>query len=272
MNSRKKSPETYYSEVASYYDDDAADFEQRYEENPVLQKIRASFREITAREPFNHALEIGCGPGFDVEWAATNFPDSRIDAIDVSPAMIDLARRRIPGKTQQNVRLGVGSVEDIPSVFPDTRYDLIFVFFGGLNTVFDLKKAALDIKSCCSEDARLVLTFVNRYYLTEIPLWLATGRTDKALERIRAKWNGYSDHRKIPSRVYAASDIKKSFSPHFDITLKRGYSIFYPAWYRSHLLPKLGKASHYLWGLDRLLSKTPFWNIGEYSLYELRLK
>lgn len=262
----------YYEEVASYYDDDARDFEQRYEVNPVLQRIRGAFREITEREPFTQALEIGCGPGFDVEYFAARYPDRQVSAIDVSPGMIELAKKRCVAAGLTNVHFGVGSVEDIPAQFPDTRFDLIFVYFGGLNTVFDLRKAAEDLRRVCTPDARLVLTFVNRYYLTEIPLWLLMRRFDKAFERITNRWRGYSDHRKIPSRPYSAGDIRRAFGPDFALGYRRGFSLLYPAWYRSHLLPKLGGTAEKLWRLDNLLAKTPLWNTGEYSLYEMRMK
>ncbi len=262
----------YYDEVATYYDDDARDFEERYDENPVLQRIRKSFRHITERESFTNALEIGCGPGFDVEYFAGKYPDRNLHAIDISPEMIRLARDRCHSREISNAQFAVGSVEDISEAFGETKFDLVYVYFGGLNTVFDLDKAAADIRGVCTGDARLVLTFVNRYYITEIPLWLAKGRFDKAFERIRGRWNGYSDHRKIPSRVLSVSDIKRAFGDHFSITQKRGYSLFYPAWYRSHLLTKLGTTAETLWKLDNLIAKTPFWNIGEYSLYEMHVK
>ncbi|MCH8567696.1 MAG: class I SAM-dependent methyltransferase [Balneolales bacterium] len=259
----------YYNEVASYYDDDAKDFEQRYEQNPILQIIRESFRRVTEKFPFNTALEIGCGPGFDVEYFADRYPSRKFFAIDVSPGMIELTRKRCERANLNNVQLGVGSVEDITSVFPDQKFDLIYVYFGGLNTVFNLEEAVKHLEQVCTEDARLVVTFVNRYYITEIPLWLANGRFDKAFERITNKWRGYSDHRKIPSRPYSYGDIKKAFNPVFHIGYKRGYSIFYPAWYRSHLLKKLGNKAGTFWKLDKFLSKTPLWNSGEYSLYEM---
>lgn len=262
--------ERYYGEIASYYDDDARDFEQRYEENPVLQRIRSSFRKHTEKQPFRQALEIGCGPGFDVAYFAEKYPDRSVSAIDVSPGMIELARRRCEQQQLRNVDFAVGSTEHIGMAFPERQFDLIFVYFGGLNTVADLRASARHIRASCSLDARLVLTFVNRFYLTEIPLWLATRRFDKAFERITNKWRGYSDHRKIDSRTYAAKDIRKAFGADFRITSRRGYSLFYPAWYRAHLLPKLGRSANALWKLDKALRRTPLWNIGEYSLYEMQ--
>lgn len=262
----------YYQEVASYYDDDARDFEQRYEVNPVLQRIRADFRRITEQHDFTHALEIGCGPGFDVAHFAATYPDRHISAIDVSSQMIRLAQKKSQDAGLHNTSFAVGSVEHLSELFPETRFDLVFVYFGGLNTVENLPAAASLIADHCTPGATLVLTFVNRFYLTEIPLWLANRRFDKAFERILNRWNGYSDHRKIPSQPYSSADIKHAFAPVADITYRRGYSLFYPAWYRSHLLRRMGGLSDWLWKADTLLSRTPLWNIGEYSLYTMNVK
>ncbi len=262
----------YYQKVASYYDEDARDFEQRYEENPVLQRIRNAFRKITEEIPFECALEIGCGPGFDVEYFASKYPDRQFYAIDISPRMIELARKRCADSRLINTHCAAGTVEDVRELFPDREFDLVFVYFGGLNTVYDLREAARHIRSFCTPDARLVLTFVNRFYLTEIPLWLVKGRFGKAFERITNRWKGYSDFKEIPSRPCSAGDVRRAFSPDFDIVGKQGFSLFYSVWYRSHLLSGLGSKAEWLWNLDRFLSRTPFWNMGEYSLYDMRVK
>ncbi|MEX2632928.1 MAG: class I SAM-dependent methyltransferase [Balneolales bacterium] len=262
----------YYHEVSRYYDLDAVDFEQRYTENPVLQRIREAYRTVTDQYPFSNALEIGCGPGFDAIYFAKKYPSRTIYGIDVSPRMVELSHKNVQAEKLTNIHLAAGSVEDVTSQFPDVKYDLIYVFFGGLNTVYDLKKAANHIHSFCTEDATLVLTFVNRYYITEIPLWMMTGRFDKAFERIFNKWQGYSDQRKIPSKPYSRKDIINAFSDEFKITGHRGYSILYPAWYRSHLLKKLKGGAEWLWKIDNFIAKTPFRNTGEYSLYTMKVK
>ncbi len=260
----------YYRRVASYYDEDARDFEQRYEENAVLRKIRNDFRRITTEYPFKKALEIGCGPGLDVAWFARNYPDREIDAIDVSPEMIRLAHQKIREYELENTRVAVGSVEDIDHLFPGERYDMVYVFFGGLNTVFDLKKAAEYIRGICADEATLVLTFVNRFYLADVPLWLARGKVSRAFDRLLNRWEGYSAERTIPSRTYTQSDIRRAFSGQFRIIRRKGYCITYPAWYRSHLLPRLPENGEKLWKLDQAINNTPLWNTGEYTLYVMK--
>ena len=259
--------DSYYQNIADYYDVDATDFEQRYTENPILQKIRGEFRAVTNRYEFDNALEIGCGPGFDVEFFAETHPERQIDAIDVSPGMVELARKRINLKQLKNTSVKVGSVEDLPELFPGKKWDMIYVFFGGLNTVYDLRKAAQQLHDVSHADTTLVLTFVNRFYLLDALLWALRLRFDRAPERLLNRWNGYSEKRPLKSRVISSGDVHRAFEPDFKRIFSRGYSILYPAWYRANHLPKLGRFAETLWKVDGVINKTPFWNTGEYSLY-----
>lgn len=261
----------YYSRVAEYFDNDASDFEQRYRENPVLQQLRQSFRSYTDKYSFQNVLEIGCGPGIDLVYFAQKYPSRNIYGIDISPAMVDVAREKIQGKNLSNVEVETGSVEDIGMLFPGSKFDMIYVYFGALNTVFDLKKAAQDLRKNCSFDAILVLTFVNRFYLMDFPLFLIKGQFKRAFERFSNKWQGYSPDKSLSSRCYSADDIRKAFSDEFRFLEKRGYSILYPAWYRHNHLNKMKPNwTERLWKWDSLINRTPFWNTGEYSLYVLR--
>ncbi len=64
----------YYKEVATYYDEDAKlGFEDRASVNLSLDRIRNDFRSITAKYKFKTALEIGCGPGFEIQCFASNY-------------------------------------------------------------------------------------------------------------------------------------------------------------------------------------------------------
>jgi trans-aconitate 2-methyltransferase len=57
-------------------------------------------RELLARVPLQDAklaYDLGCGPGNSTELLVERFPQANIIGVDSSPAMLDDARRRLPG-------------------------------------------------------------------------------------------------------------------------------------------------------------------------------
>jgi ubiquinone/menaquinone biosynthesis C-methylase UbiE len=95
----------YYKKVAEYYDMDAhLGFEEKAYDNIILKKIRNDFRKITIEYSFSNALEIGCGPGFDIAWFAQNYPDKGFTAVDISPEMIKLTKNRLQKANLNNAK------------------------------------------------------------------------------------------------------------------------------------------------------------------------
>lgn len=263
----------YYQRVAEYYDHEACNYEERYWKNVVAQRIRQSFREEVKAHDFGTALEIGCGTGLDAAHFASIYPDRKIYAIDIAPAMVASAQRKIQDLRLENVRIESGTPEDLEELFPGVVFDHIYVFFGALNTVPDLKRVAGILKRRLKRDGTMVLTFVNKWYLVDMLVDLVKLRGYRVFRRIRKIWGGYSEDKYLESRCYSPREVKAAFGGDFTITRRRGYSILYPAWYRARWVSRIGgRISDALWRSDRLLSRTPVWCLGEYALYTLRAK
>ena len=257
----------YYKQVELYYDDDAQDFDKRYWQNPVLQRIRQDFREQVKRFRFFNMLEIGFGTGIDLLHFSKTHPDANIHGIDVSSAMHKLANERIINENLKNVSALRGNIEDIESLFPNRKFDMIYVFFGALNTVDNLEKAANDLINASEPGGMLVLSFVNKYYLTGILIELMKFRFNSAFSRLKPIWGGYSPSKHLPSRCYSISEIQKTFH-HFHLIHKRGYCIMHPAWYYLRINKLLGnRGRRLLWNIDTILNRTFLWRFGEYSLF-----
>lgn len=262
----------YYEEVGAYYDKDAHDFEKRYWQNSALQRIRQSFREEVKRESFRDGLEVGIGPGFDLIHFARIFPEAQMKGIDISEEMVKLAAQKIPSLHQANAQVAQGSVEDMDRLFPDTKFDLIYVFFGALNTVEDLGLALQILEGLLKPGGRMVLTFVNKWYLAGMLLECLKLRPHKAFKRLNKVWGGYSPTEFLASRCYAPSEIYKLSEPlQLKCVKREGFSILYPAWYYHGLHRKLpNKLLHVLWKMDRRLASGFFGKFGEYALYDFR--
>ena len=72
-------------------------------------------------------LEIGCGLGTDtVNFARAG---AQVTALDLSPASLELAQKRVALYGFENrVRFYAGSAEELPSIVPVERYDLVYSF------------------------------------------------------------------------------------------------------------------------------------------------
>ncbi|AWN46314.1 trans-aconitate 2-methyltransferase [Methylobacterium terrae] len=64
------------------------------------------------------AVDLGCGPGNSTALIAARFPDAAITGLDSSPAMLEEARRALPGRSFREA--------DIAAWAPDAAPDLIF--------------------------------------------------------------------------------------------------------------------------------------------------
>ncbi len=258
---------SYYKAVGRYFDEEAGAFSDRYFANLTLQRIRSAFREATHRYPFRNALEIGMGPGLDLEYWGRERPDAQFTGLDISPAMAAESERRVREAGLTNVRCAVGSVEDLAKLFPGERFDMVYVYFGALNTVADLSVAARAIRGCMKEDGVAVLTFVNRWFMEETLRYLLTFRWRRAFARWRRVWGGYANDRSLESRCYSPRQVRRAFAPLLRNVHTEGFSILHPAWYRDKWVKRYPRFCDWLWRADRFLSRTPFWCFGEYGLY-----
>lgn len=263
----------YQRNVAEYYDREACSYEERYWGNPVAQRLRQSFREVVKAHSFGSVLEVGCGTGLDLAHFGSIYPEKQVYGIDISPAMVAKASAKIQELRLQNVRVEIGAPENLPELFPGVQFDHIYVFFGALNTVADLHQVARILKGRLKPDGTMVLTFVNKWYLTDMVTGLLKLKIKRAFRRFRRVWGGYSEQNFLESRCFSPGEIRRAFGDDFKVTHRRGYSIVYPAWYRVHWTRRFGqRVCDFLWDTDNILNHTPAWCLGEYALYSFRAR
>jgi ubiquinone/menaquinone biosynthesis C-methylase UbiE len=256
----------FYKQVETYYDSDAPGFDRRYWQNHVLQRIRQDFREEVKRHAFSDMLEIGYGTGLDLLHFGKTHPEASVAGIDISGGMLQVTNERIRTAGLTNVVARKGSVEQLESLFPNRKFDMVYVFFGALNTVDDLHAAARHIHRVTAPGGILVLSFVNKHYLGGMLIELLKLRPRAAFSRLKTQWGGYSPSRFLPSRCYSPKEIRKAFAG-FKLLKTKGYSIVHPAWYYHGLNRLLRRLSPWLWKADKMLNRTPLWKSGEYSLF-----
>lgn len=114
--------------------------------NPVRSAIQ---RHVEARRMIllggamrgGRALEIGCGRGVGAELILETFGADSVDAFDLDPRMIRLARRRLQ-KFGSRVRLWVGDAGAISTT--DSIYDAVFDF-GIIHHVQEWRRSVAEV-------------------------------------------------------------------------------------------------------------------------------
>jgi SAM-dependent methyltransferase len=253
--------------IGTYYDAFAEVAEERYGSNHVLVQVREAFRRAVEAHPATSILDLGCGPGTDLAWFAERYPRKRYAGIDVSHRMIAEARRQLAARA---VRIERGCAADLPGLFPGEAFDLVYSFFGPLNTEPDLDGAVQALARMVLPGGVLVLTFVNRLYLLDAALHLLRGRPSRAVARLADRWRGYSEQTPLDAWLYFPGQIEARFRPAFQVSHREGFSIAYPAWYRAPRFRPNSALMRALWLGDRALNRTPLWSAGEHLLYVFR--
>jgi SAM-dependent methyltransferase len=254
-------------DTATYYDAFAETAEERYGSNHVLVRVREAFRRAVERYPACSVLDLGCGPGTDLAWFAERYPRRRYAGIDVSPRMVALARAKLVGR---GVRVERGCAEDIPQLFPGEQFDVVYSFFGPLNTEPNLDRGVAALAQVVAPSGVLVLTFVNRTYVVDAAWNLLRARPGRATARLTNRWRGYATQNSLRASLYFPSGIERRFASAFQVERREGFSIVYPAWYYAARFDEHGVLVRALWIADRALNRTPLWSAGEHLLYVLR--
>lgn len=123
--------------------------------------VRRIYRQMqtVAEMPDGSAiLDVPCGGGIAIRRLQAG-QRVRYVAMDISPGMLDLARRRISPEQRQLVEFVEGSIEQIP--FGDDEFDLC-VCFNGLHCLPDPAAAIAEIARCLKPGGRLVGDFATR--------------------------------------------------------------------------------------------------------------
>ena len=96
---------------------------QRFYETPTLLRLGGMLA------PNARVLEVGCGAGYGTELILRRFAAARVDAIDLDPAMVTRAGRRLSGYGDR-VRLATGDMTDLRTTLDaeDDSYDAVFDF------------------------------------------------------------------------------------------------------------------------------------------------
>ena len=111
--------------------------------------VAAILERLGGRVEGGTVLELGCGRGVGVEIILDRFRAARVDAIDIDPDMITLARRRLARRPQAHVSLGDATAIDAP----DESFDAVFDF-GAIHQMPNWPAALVEVRRVLRPGAR----------------------------------------------------------------------------------------------------------------------
>jgi SAM-dependent methyltransferase len=124
----------------------------------------------TVIDPPGRVLDLGSGTGAAAVALATRWPDAEIVGVDVSPGMVDEARRRLPPELAPRVRFEVGDAAALR--FPAEHFELVTLV--NMIPFFD------ELVRVCATGGR-VLVFATQGPRT--PIYVPPARVRRELER-----------------------------------------------------------------------------------------
>jgi ubiquinone/menaquinone biosynthesis C-methylase UbiE len=108
----------------------------------IQQKEALFFRRLHILPPGARCLEIGCGRGAGARIIDATFAPARIDALDIDPEMLDLARRKQASWNLEQLHLIAGDAQDLP--YCDACFDGVFNY-GIIHHLEDWQKGIREV-------------------------------------------------------------------------------------------------------------------------------
>lgn len=260
--------------AADAFDRIAGTFDARFGEWRSVAAQRAAVRRSLLRAfPIGASvIELGGGTGEDAAYLADH--GRRVLLTDASPAMVEIAGRKIAGRTAP-ARARACPAEDLEALAAEREaageplFDGAFSNFAGLNCVADLGPVARGLARMLRADAPALLVLFGTMPPGEVVTEVARHNPRAAFRRLsRGEVPARLGGRSFTVRYHRRADVARAFAPWFRLVRTRGIGVFVPPsaaepWISRH--PRLLAA---LEALDRV-AEAPLAAFGDHVLYHL---
>jgi SAM-dependent methyltransferase len=241
-----RSSQDYWNTVAETYDQVFPDtLIGRTQREVVWQELGRAFRSG------QRILELNCGTGVDAVHLAGS--GVRVLACDISPRMIEIARRRaLSERLAGRVEFKVLPTEDIAMLGDQAPFDGVFSNFSGLNHVVDLPTLAQSLAQLLKPGARALLCLAGPFAPAEMAWYLAHGKLRQAMRR----FTRLTDDVTLKVHYPSVATMAQIFAPAFRLQEWKGIGIAVPSC-MEHMAQRIPKAYEKLARADRWLGQVP---------------
>jgi len=199
-------------------------------------------------------LELGCGTGEDAAWLTAR--GVSVLATDISPGMLEVARRKAPDATFE--------VQDASDLAISGSFDGAFANFGVLNCVADLP--ALAARLPVRRGGRFVAVVMAPFCLWETAWYAVHGDLRRATRRWRPA-TATIGGRTLPVWYPSARTLEKAMGPCFGLRHCEGLGTLLPP---SSLSGLVARWPDWPAGLDRRMPLGQYWADHYIAVFERR--
>ena len=267
----------YYGDVAFAFDSASEEYDVTIGRNFINTLIRERSLEVLYRllRKDDFVLEIGAGTGAEAVQVARRV--ARVVATDISPAMVDLLRRkavakRLAGKVDA-VRVPAADIAEVRGKFPGGKVRIAYSFNGALNCEPKIVEFEAELASMVVPGGYFVCSIRNTLCLAEILTYAAVLRYSGMAKRKAQPMMVSVGGTDIPSTYYSVGRFLDFFRRDFEVERIVGLPTLLPPAYLNDYYVRARSVLRVFERADRALGGAfPFNRLGDQSLFVLRRK
>jgi len=250
-------------------------FDQLYSSNVIVQYKRECVRDHVKQyiKPNSKILELNAGTGEDAIWFAQQ--GHKVHATDISKGMQgELIEKIYKAGLGSKISNELCSFTELNKLQNKGPYDLIFSNFAGLNCTGELDKVLRSFSALLSPGGIVTLVILPNFCLWETMLFIR-GDFKTAFRRFFSSKGVIAnvEGEKFICWYYNPSYVVSNMKDEYDILSVEGLCTLVPPSYLENF--PLKRPSLFNWLKEKenkLRSKWPWKNIGDYYIISLRKK
>jgi len=238
------------------FDSVAFTYDRTFTASAIGRAQRAQIMSAIARcfPPGSRVLELNCGTGEDALALARRGVE--VSAYDASPAMIDVANRKLRSETPPaNVSFGILRNERLAEL--RGSFDGALSNFAGMNCSRDWHGIAGDLASLIKPGGHVLLCVMGRACLWEILCFLLCGLPGKAFRRANRSLVSNIGSSSVDVFYPSVHEARRAFSAGFTLSGWRGVGVFVPPSYFEPFISRRDNLLRLLAALDLRFAHLP---------------